>query len=90
MVLPPLNAGGVIIKRTYLSYADTNKDGVFGTVNGIVVFVIDHAETPLELIARIPIVYVFPLTNDEIIVLFIAPDCDVIVIFAMVCVLPFK
>jgi len=90
MVLPPLNAGGVINKRTYLSYADTNKEGVLGTVNGIVVLVVDHPEIPLELIARIPTVYVLPLTKDEIVVLFIEPDCDVIVIFVMVCVLPFK
>ena len=89
MVLPPLKTGGVINKRTYLLYADANKEGVFGTVNGIVVLVVDHSETPLELIARIPIVYVLPLTKDEIVVLFIEPDCDVIVIFAIVCVLPF-
>jgi hypothetical protein len=89
MVLPPLKVGGVTNKRTYVLYADTDTDGAFGTVNGIVVLVVDHSETPLEFIARIPIVYVLPLIKDEIVVLFIEPDCDVIVIFAIVCVLPF-
>jgi hypothetical protein len=74
MVLPPLNVGGVINKRIYLSYAVADKDGEFGTVNGVVVWVFDHAEFPRALIARIPMVYVLPLTKEDIVALFMEPD----------------
>ena len=90
IVLPPLNSGGVTNNRTYVLYADTDNDGAFGTVNGIAVFVMDQSDTPRELIARIPTVYVLPLVKDEMVELFMVPDCEVMVMFAMVCVLPFK
>jgi hypothetical protein len=74
IVLPPLNVGGVINKRTYLSYDVADKDGGFGTVNGVVVFVVDHSELPRALIARIPMEYVLPFTKEEIVALFMEPD----------------